>query len=64
MVGYDEDGRVLNYSGVAPLTPAEIATTARKVVSPSPLCWHARFAEPGREGFRLIEVQLAYCNCA
>lgn len=31
MVGYDEDGRVLNYSGVAPLTPAEIATSARKV---------------------------------
>ena len=33
MVGYDEDGRVLNYSGVAPLTPAEIATSARKVTS-------------------------------
>ena len=33
MVGYDEDGRVLNYSGVAPLTPAEIATSARKVPS-------------------------------
>lgn len=32
MVGYDEDGRVLNYSGVAPLTPAEIATSARKVM--------------------------------
>ncbi len=31
MVGYDEDGCVLNYSGVAPLTPAEIATSARKV---------------------------------
>lgn len=35
MVGYDEDGHVLNYSGVAPLTPAEIATSARKVISPS-----------------------------
>ena len=37
MVGYDEDGRVLNYSGVAPLTPAEIATSARKVSARAPL---------------------------
>lgn len=31
ILGFDADGRVLNYSGVAALTPAEIATSARKV---------------------------------
>ena len=34
ITGYDADGRVLNYSGVAALTQAEIASSARKV-----LCW-------------------------
>ena len=29
-MGYDSAGRVLNYSGVAALTPAEIAAAAHK----------------------------------
>ncbi|CAL8463448.1 g2982 [Coccomyxa elongata] len=32
ILGFDEDGGVLNYSGVAALTPAEIASSARKVL--------------------------------
>lgn len=31
VVGYDRAGRVLNYSGVAALTPAEIAAASHKV---------------------------------
>jgi GTPase len=31
ITGYDAEGCVLNYAGVAPPTPAEIATLARKV---------------------------------
>ena len=41
IAGYDVAGRVLNYSGVAALTPAEIATHARKVQAdplPDTLC--------------------------
>lgn len=30
VVGYDSAGRVLNYSGVAALTPAEIAAASHK----------------------------------
>ena len=38
IVGYDAAGGVLNYSGVAALTPAEIATHARKVHA-TPVPW-------------------------
>jgi hypothetical protein len=34
VVGYDAAGRVLNYSGVAAPTPAEIAADAQKVRAP------------------------------
>jgi hypothetical protein len=35
VVGYDAAGRVLNYSGVAAPTPAEIAVDAQKVGAPA-----------------------------
>jgi GTPase len=50
MLGFDAQGRVLNYQGVASLTTAEISAAADKVLHFIDLGGHARFLKTALYG--------------
>ncbi|KAK9837788.1 hypothetical protein WJX74_005086 [Apatococcus lobatus] len=54
LLGYDDEGRVLNYAGVAALTAAEIGVSARKVVHFLDLGGHAKFLKTALYGLTCL----------
>eukprot|EP00884_Botryococcus_braunii_P008149 jgi/Botrbrau1/17335/Bobra.0015s0081.1 len=64
ITGYDADGRVLNYAGVAPHTPAEIATLAGKVLRFIDLGGHEKYLKTALYGLTcMLPDCVLLCVC-
>lgn len=58
-VGYDAEGRVINYGGVAAMTQAEVAAEARKLVTLVDAGGHRRFMKTALSGLTAMAPDYA-----
>lgn len=64
MLGYDEEGKVLNYAGVSVLTPAEISASARQVLRFIDLGGHEKYLKTALYGMTcMLPDYVLVCVC-
>lgn len=64
MLGYDEEGKVLNYAGVSVLTPAEMSASARRVLRFIDLGGHEKYLKTALYGMTcMLPDYVVVCVC-
>lgn len=64
MLGYDEEGKVLNYAGVSVLTPAEMSASARRVLRFIDLGGHEKYLKTALYGMTcMLPDYVLVCVC-